>query len=61
MNTSDVILVGFDNAQGDTAVLTVGRKKPGNVVQPVQILNVFLGKEAEELYRKLVTEKTLRK
>lgn len=41
--------------------LLLAGKKAGNGVQPVQILNVFLGKEAEELYRKLVTEKTLRK
>ena len=35
------------------AVLIVGRKAPGD---NVRIINQFQGKEAEELYRKLVGE-----
>ena len=45
--------VGFDHSHGDPAVLIVGRKAPGD---NVRIINQFQGKEAEELYRKLVGE-----
>lgn len=49
----DTVLVGFDHSQGDPAVLIVGRKAPRD---NVQIINQFQGKEAEELYQKLVGE-----
>ena len=49
----DSVLVGFDHSHGDPAVLIVGRKAPGD---NVRIINQFQGKEAEELYRKLVGE-----
>ena len=53
--TIDTILVSFDFTHGkDKSVLIVGRKTPGEVVD---IINAFQGKEAEELYRKLVTVK----
>lgn len=39
MRNSDTLLVGFDHSQGDIAV---------------QIIDQFQGKEAEELYKKLV-------
>ena len=51
MKKSDVILVSFDHSHGDTALLIVGRKSVG---ESVQIVNAFSGKEAEELYQKLV-------
>ena len=51
MRNSDTLLVGFDHAHGDIAVLIIGRKGAG---ESVQIINQFQGKEAEELYRKLV-------
>ena len=49
MRNFDTMLVGFDHSHGDPAVLIVGRKGPGDI-------NQFQGKEAEELYRKLVGE-----
>ena len=49
----DTVLVGFDHSHGDPAVLIVGRKAPRD---NVQIINQFQGKEAEELYQKLVGE-----
>ena len=51
MKKSDTILVGFDHGQGDSAVLIVGRKELGGTVQ---IINQFQGKEAEELYQRLL-------
>lgn len=53
MKDFDTVLVGFDNRHGDPAVLIVGRKAPRD---NVRIINQFQGKEAEELYRKLVGE-----
>lgn len=53
MKNSDTLLVGFDHSHGDIAVLIVGRKETG---ETVQIINQFQGKEAEELYQKLVGE-----
>lgn len=52
MKNPDTLLVGFDNAHGDNAaVLIVGRKAPGD---SVQIINQFQGKEALELYQRLL-------
>ena len=48
---SDTLLTGFDHAHGDIAVLIIGRKESDG---KVQIVNQFQGKEAEELYKKLV-------
>lgn len=53
MKDFDTVLVGFDHSHGDPAVLIVGRKSPGD---NVRIINQFQGKEAEELYQKLVGE-----
>lgn len=51
----DTLLIGVDISNGeDLAVLTVGRKRMN---QSVEIVNVFAGKEAIELYNKLVTVK----
>lgn len=51
MKESDVLLVGFDHSGGDIAVLIIGRREAGGTTT---IINQFQGKEAEELYRKLV-------
>ena len=53
MKNFDTMLVGFDHSHGDPAVLIVGSKAHGD---NVRIINQFQGKEAEELYRKLVGE-----
>lgn len=51
-NVSDTILVSVDFTNGkDTGVLVVGRKRPN---QSVEIINAFQGKEAEDLYLKLI-------
>lgn len=52
-NISDTILVSVDFTKGvDTGVLVVGRKRPN---QSVEIINALQGKEAQDLYLKLVT------
>ena len=54
MKNSDTLLVGFDHSHGDIAVLIIGRKDAG---EKVQIINQFQGKEAEELYKKLMEKR----
>ena len=52
---SDTLLVSCDSTNGvDVAVLIVGRKRPG---QEIEIVNAIQGKDAVDLYRKLVTRK----
>ena len=41
----------------DVGVLIVGRKRPN---QSVDIINAFQGKEAEELYNKLIGKKGMK-
>lgn len=50
----DTLLAGFDHAHGDIAVFIIGRKGTDG---KVQIINQFQGKEAEELYERLVERK----
>jgi hypothetical protein len=55
MRTEDTILVGFNAAYGeDGAFIAVGRKNPG---MGVTILNTISGKEAVDIYKKLIGEK----
>lgn len=53
INESLLIGVDFTNDE-DTGILIVGRKKPDH---SVDIINAFQGKEAEELYKKLIGNK----
>ena len=49
----DTILVSVDFTNGKgLSVMVVGRKRPN---QTVEIINALQGKEAEDLYSKLVT------
>ena len=50
----DVLLVGFDNVNGDITTLIVGRKRPN---QSIDIINAFQEDEAKELYKRLITPK----
>lgn len=55
MKINESLLVGVDFTNGeDVGVLIVGRKRPN---QSVDIINSFQGKEAEELYNKLIGKK----
>lgn len=53
-NLSDTLLVSISFSDKDSGVLVVGRKRKN---QSVEIVNAFQGKEALELYKKLVTKK----
>lgn len=48
----DTILVSVSGLTGDAGVLLVGKKNAKGVVE---IINAFEGKEASELFKKLVT------
>lgn len=55
MKDFDTLLIGFDFTRGeDVGVLIVGRRDNKGVTD---IINAFQGKEARELYEKLVTKK----
>lgn len=55
MKINESLLVGVDFTNGeDVGVLIVGRKRPN---QSVDIINAFQGKEAYELYNKLIDKK----
>lgn len=55
MKVNESLLVGVDFTNGeDVGVLIVGRKRHN---QSVDIINAFQGKEAEELYKKLIGKK----
>ena len=55
MKINESLLVGVDFTNGeDVGVLIVGRKRTN---QSVDIINAFQGKEAEELYNKLIGKK----
>lgn len=52
---TDTILVSIDlSRNNENSVLVVGRKKPR---EAVDVINVFEGEEALELYKKLTTPK----
>ena len=51
-NINDCILVSIDFSREDAKVLIVGRQLPN---KPVEVINAFQGKEAEDLYLKLTT------
>ena len=57
-NDTTALLVGFDCTNGkDHAVLIVGKKQKNDAVD---IINAFQGKEAIELYEKLITKTGLK-
>ena len=52
----DTILVSFEPSNSeDTCVLIIGRKRMN---ESIEIVNAFQGKEALELYKKLITVKS---
>ena len=58
MKINESLLVGVDFTNGeDVGVLIVGRRRPN---QSVDIINAFQGKEAEELYNKLIGKKGMK-
>lgn len=56
---TECILVSYDNTNGeDNSILLVGKKHPK---KPVEIINAFQNKEADELWEKLTTKKNQEK
>ena len=54
MKTSDSVIVSVDFSNGtDKGILLVGRQTKG----VVEIINAVQGKEAEELWKRLLTQK----
>ena len=51
---SDCIIVSVDFSEEDVGVLIVGRKAKG---KDIDIINAFSGKEARDIYDRLVTRK----
>lgn len=49
---NESLIIGVDFNSPDQGVLIVGRKEPN---QSVKVINAFQGKEARELYKKLIT------
>nr|DAF83595.1 MAG TPA: hypothetical protein [Caudoviricetes sp.] len=48
------LLISYDNVSNDKPVLIVGRKELRGAVQ---IINAFQDEEAEDLYKRLTTQK----
>lgn len=58
MKINESLLIGVDFTNGeDVGILIVGRKRPN---QSVDIINAFQGKEAYELYNKLIGKKGMK-
>lgn len=54
MKSTDSVIVSWDFSRGkDVGVLIVGSQKNGQV----DVINAYQGKEAYELYRKLIIQK----
>ena len=52
------IIIGVDSTnKNDNIIMTVGRIRRGSV-HHINIVNVFQGDEARELYEKLITNKS---
>ena len=52
LKVNECLLVSIDFTQGeDTGVLIVGRQKKGKV----DVINAFQGREAIDIYKKLIT------
>ena len=53
----ETFLVSFNPTEKvESAILLIGEQKPG---KPVDIINAFQGKEAVDLYNKLITKTEL--
>lgn len=53
-DTTEVLLVGYNTDKEDGHILIVGKRRPRGTTD---ILNMFTGQEADELYQKLITAK----
>ena len=51
--TNGAVIVSWDFSKEDTGVLIIGRQTKG----VVKVINAFQGKEARDIYEKLITVK----
>ena len=55
MDKPEVVLVSYEPSKSeDKAILIVGKKRPN---ESIEIINAFQGKDANELWKKLITIK----
>ena len=51
---NDTLLVSIDIREGGSALMLIGRKRKGEMLE---IINTFQGEEAKDIYNKLITKK----
>lgn len=51
---NDTLLVSIDIREGGSALILIGRKRKGEMLE---IINTFQGEEAKDIYNKLITKK----
>ena len=51
---NDILLVSIDIREGESALMLIGRKRKGEMLE---IINTFQGEEAKDIYNKLITKK----
>lgn len=51
---NDTLLVSIDIREGESALMLVGRKRKGEMLE---VINTFQGEEAKDIYNKLITKK----
>lgn len=53
---ADIFSVGYDDKSGEIPVLVIGR----NTKHGIDVINVFKGEAAKDIYRQLTTPSTLK-
>ena len=51
---NDTLLVSIDIREGESALMLIGRKRKGEMLE---VINTFQGEEAKDIYNKLITKK----
>ena len=51
---NDTLLVSIDIREGGSALMLIGRKRKGEMLE---VINTFQGEEAKDIYNKLITKK----
>ena len=51
---NDTLLISIDIREGGSALMLIGRKRKGEMLE---IVNTFQGEEAKDIYNKLITKK----
>ena len=51
---NDTLLVSIDTREGGSALMLIGRKRKGEMLE---VINTFQGEEAKDIYNKLIMKK----